>query len=72
MLCEAFSCCFPHVGVVRVWQGGSGREPTGSTLLKRRQLGQLGYTAVAVPYWEWNDLEGKVPPLPCSRFFVAA
>ena len=40
------------------WQGGSERSPTGSTLLKRRQLGQLGYTAVAVPYWEWNDLEG--------------
>ena len=42
------------------WQGGSGREPSGSTLLKRGQLAQLGYTAVAVPYWEWNALEGKV------------
>ncbi|KAJ1485744.1 hypothetical protein T484DRAFT_2396244 [Baffinella frigidus] len=40
-------------------KGGSGREPSGSTLLKRRQLAQLGYTAVAVPYWEWNDLMGK-------------
>ncbi|KAJ1473975.1 RAP domain-containing protein [Baffinella frigidus] len=57
-------------GAGRVWavevdgpthflQGGSGREPSGSTLLKRRQLGELGYTVVAVPYWEWNDLEGK-------------
>jgi len=42
------------------WQGGSGREPSGSTLLKRGQLAQLGYTAVAVPYWEWDALEGKV------------
>ncbi|KAJ1487970.1 hypothetical protein T484DRAFT_1940176 [Baffinella frigidus] len=57
-------------GAGRVWavevdgpthflQGGSGREPSKGTLLKRRQLEQLGYTAVAVPYWEWNDLEGK-------------
>ncbi|KAJ1487999.1 hypothetical protein T484DRAFT_1784639 [Baffinella frigidus] len=57
-------------GAGRVWavevdgpthflKGGSGREPSGSTLLKRRQLGELGYTAVAVPYWEWDDLEGK-------------
>jgi len=30
--------------------------PTGNTLLKRRQLGQLGYKAVSVPYWEWNAL----------------
>ncbi|KAJ1488009.1 hypothetical protein T484DRAFT_1784665 [Baffinella frigidus] len=57
-------------GAGRVWavevdgpthflKGGSGREPSGSTLLKRRQLGELGYTAVAVPFWEWDALEGK-------------
>jgi len=45
------------------WQGGSGREPSGSTLLKRRQLERLGYTAVAVPYWEWDNLQGKVGSL---------
>jgi hypothetical protein len=37
-------------------QGANGRLPTGNTLLKRRQLGQLGYKAVSVPYWEWNAL----------------
>ena len=35
-------------------QGPSGRLPTGSTLLKQRQLGQLGYKVVSVPYWEWS------------------
>ena len=59
---------YPHVSVVWARQGESWREPTGSTLLKRRQLGQLGYTPAAVPYWEWDDLEGKVPP--CPRFFL--
>jgi hypothetical protein len=37
-------------------QGPNGRLPTGSTLLKQRQLGQLGYKVVSVPYWEWNAL----------------
>ena len=35
-----------------------GRTPSGSTLLKRKQLGQLGYTVVPVPFWEWNALRG--------------
>ena len=39
--------------------GGSERVPKGSTLLKRRQLEQLGYTAVSVPHWEWYALKGK-------------
>ena len=30
--------------------------PTGSTLLKQRQLGQLGYKVVSVPCWEWVAL----------------
>ena len=31
------------------------REPTGSTLLKRRQVSTLDYIRiVSVPYWEWN------------------
>ena len=38
---------------------GSGQQPRGNTLLKRRQLEQLGYTAVSVPYWEWNAFQGK-------------
>ena len=37
-------------------QGANGRLPTGNTLLKRRQLGQLGYKVVSVPWWEWNAL----------------
>ncbi|KAJ1487825.1 hypothetical protein T484DRAFT_1888413 [Baffinella frigidus] len=32
------------------------RTPSGSTLLKRKQLGQLGYTVVPVPFWEWAPL----------------
>lgn len=32
----------------------------GGTLLKRRQLGQLGYRVVSVPYWEWAEVKGKV------------
>ena len=59
----------PHIFLGGAWQVGSGREPSGSTLLKRRQLGQLGYTAVAVPHWEWRALEGKVRCLtPWSLF----
>ena len=38
---------------------GDGRTPSGSTLLKRKQLGQLGYTVVPVPFWEWNVLTGE-------------
>jgi hypothetical protein len=36
-----------------------GRTPSGCTRLKRRQLGQLGYTMVPVPFWEWGALRGK-------------
>jgi hypothetical protein len=38
---------------------GDGRTPGGSTLLKRKQLAQLGYTVVPVPFWEWNMLRGE-------------
>ncbi|KAL7525686.1 hypothetical protein ACHAWF_001464 [Thalassiosira exigua] len=35
----------------------AGRKPTGSTLLKRRQVNNLdGIQVVSVPYWEWNRL----------------
>ena len=37
-------------------QGPNGRLPTGSTLLKQRQLEQLGYKVVSVPYLEWDAL----------------
>jgi len=37
-------------------QGRNDRLPTGSTLLKQRQLRQLGYKVVSVPYWEWDAL----------------
>ena len=34
------------------------RNPTGSTLLKRRQVPALdGVEIVSVPYWEWNKLK---------------
>ena len=33
------------------------REPTGSTLLKRRQVNDLGKNQIiSVPYWEWDEL----------------
>ncbi|KAJ1488555.1 hypothetical protein T484DRAFT_3613363 [Baffinella frigidus] len=35
---------------------GDARTPSGSTILKRRQLAQLGYTVVPVPFWEWRAL----------------
>jgi hypothetical protein len=38
---------------------GDGRTPSGSTLLKRKQLGQLGYTVVPVTFWEWDALRGE-------------
>ncbi|KAJ1489156.1 hypothetical protein T484DRAFT_3524169 [Baffinella frigidus] len=47
-------------GPTHFLKGESWREPSGSTLLKRTQLEQLGYTAVSVPYWEWDALQGKV------------
>ncbi|KAJ1488577.1 RAP domain-containing protein [Baffinella frigidus] len=37
---------------------GGSRTPSGNTLLKRRQLEQLGYTVVPVPFWEWDALRG--------------
>jgi hypothetical protein len=36
-----------------------GLTPNGSTLLKRKQLGQLGYKVVPVPFWEWDVLRDK-------------
>jgi len=38
---------------------GDGRTPSGSTLLKRKQLGQLGFTVVPVSFWEWDVLRGE-------------
>jgi len=35
------------------------REPLGSTLLKRRQLRDLGMRVVTVPYWEWEETCGR-------------
>ena len=36
-----------------------GRAPSGNTLLKRKQLGQLGYTVVPVPFLEWQALKSE-------------
>ena len=33
-----------------------GRTPTGTTLLKRRQLRAAGWSLLSVPLWEWDDL----------------
>ena len=34
-----------------------GRKPTGSTMLKRRQIANAeGIPLVSVPYWEWGEL----------------
>jgi len=34
-----------------------GRKPTGSTILKRRQVTNLeGIPVVSIPYWEWDKL----------------
>ena len=46
-----------------------GRDPTGATLLKRRQLRHLGWRLISVPYWEWNELEadGGAPATRRSR-----
>ena len=38
---------------------GESRTPNGSTLLKRKQLRQLKYSVVPVPFWEWDALEGE-------------
>eukprot|EP00985_Skeletonema_marinoi_P009300 scaffold4323_cov133-Skeletonema_marinoi.AAC.2 len=36
---------------------GEGRSPTGSKILKRRQVSLVdGIELVSVPYWEWNKL----------------
>ena len=35
-----------------------GREPAGSTILKRRQIPNIdGIMLLSVPYWEWDELE---------------
>ena len=35
-----------------------GRRPTGSTILKHRQVQKLdGMLIVSIPYWEWNELQ---------------
>jgi len=35
----------------------AGRDPTGATRLKRRQLQHLGWRLVSVPYWDWDAQE---------------
>ena len=34
------------------------KDPTDSTVLKRRLLTLLGYKVTTVPYWEWGAVEG--------------
>jgi hypothetical protein len=46
---------------------GDGRTPSGSTLLKRKQLRQLGYKVVPVPFWEWDAARGDV----AKRLYLA-
>ncbi|KAL3763338.1 hypothetical protein ACHAW5_011005 [Stephanodiscus triporus] len=38
-----------------------GKRPTGSTILKHRQVAAIdGIQVVSIPYWEWNDLDQSV------------
>jgi hypothetical protein len=50
--------CKPVWGEQR--QDGKSRTPNGSTLLKRKQLRQLGYKVVSLPFWEWPQLVGEL------------
>lgn len=34
----------------------AGRRPTGMTMLRRRQLGHLGWRLLPLPHWEWSSL----------------
>ena len=38
---------------------GAGSRELGKTVLKRRQLGALGWRLVAVPFFEWTDLNSS-------------
>uniref|UniRef100_A0A7S4F983 RAP domain-containing protein n=2 Tax=Chrysotila carterae TaxID=13221 RepID=A0A7S4F983_CHRCT len=39
-----------------------GRDPSGPTLLKRRQLRKLGgWKLCSVPYWEWDEVWSDAP-----------
>ena len=38
-------------------QGHDEYLPSGSTVLKRRQLEAMGYRVVSVPFWEWARLQ---------------
>ncbi len=44
---------------VDVWWQFLGREPSGATVLKRRQMRQLGWRLAWVPYWEWDAQKGS-------------
>ena len=52
------------------------QEPTGSTLLKRRQVNTLdGIHIISVPYWEWrevgSDHSKKQQYLRCKMKWIA-
>jgi len=34
----------------------AGRRPTGTTLVRRRQLTRLGWRLLPLPHWEWSAL----------------
>ena len=36
-----------------------GQQPSGATMLKRRQLRAAGWALLPVPYWVWRELRGK-------------
>ena len=38
---------------------GLSRAPTGSTILKHRQLRSAGWQLAVIPYWEWDALEKR-------------
>jgi hypothetical protein len=36
---------------------GESHQPTGSTVIKRRQLRNFGWRLINVPYWEWTRMQ---------------
>jgi hypothetical protein len=52
---------------------GYSEQPTGGTLLKRRQLSHLGWKVLPVPYWEYEGSSDQVsggvaqPRMPHAR-----
>jgi hypothetical protein len=49
---------------------GRSHQPTGSTLLKHRQLRYVGWRLENVAYWEWGSGNKRLPGLPNPKCLV--